>query len=234
MIYFPTGFGGPLYAINPNSTIEWTCTGLGDLRYTSPGIGADDTIYMAGGFDNDLHAVTPDGSVVWSFNTTNTVISSPIIDGNSIIYIASYDTLFAINPDGTMKWELEIEPFTTSTPAMDTGGNLYICSGTKLYAIGPGGGTGIVDNLIQPAKNFLQQNYPNPFNPETTISFDIKEHETGILMIFNIKGQLIESHRFESGKHNYLWDASERSSGIYLYKLQTQTITETKKMILLK
>ncbi len=77
-------------------------------------------------------------------------------------------------------------------------------------------------------------NYPNPFNPVTTIRFDIQEHETGILTIFNIKGQLIESHRFGSGKHNYLWDASNQASGIYFYKLQTQNITETRKMLLLK
>ena len=77
-------------------------------------------------------------------------------------------------------------------------------------------------------------NYPNPFNPTTTISFDIKENETGILKIFNIKGQIIESHQFEFGELNYLWDASGQASGVYLYKLQTQTITETRKMLLLK
>ena len=91
----------------------------------------------------------------------------------------------------------------------------------------------IDDNEI-PISEFNLSNHPNPFNPVTNIQFDIKENETGVITIFNIKGQLIESHRFESGKHNYLWDASEQSSGIYLYKLQTQSITETRKMILLK
>ena len=83
-------------------------------------------------------------------------------------------------------------------------------------------------------KTSLYKNYPNPFNPTTTISFDIKENETGILTLFNIKGQLIESHHFESDKYNYLWDASEQASGIYFYKLETQSYSETKKMILLK
>ena len=91
----------------------------------------------------------------------------------------------------------------------------------------------IDDNEI-PISEFNLSNHPNPFNPVTSIQFDIKEHETGMLTIFNIKGQLIESHRFDSGKHNYLWDASNQASGIYLYKLQTESITETRKMILLK
>jgi len=94
-------------------------------------------------------------------------------------------------------------------------------------------GTEIDNNEILVVE-FNLSNYPNPFNPVTIISFDIKEHETGILTIFNLRGQLLESHRFESGRHNYLWDASDQASGIYLYKLQTQAITETRKMLLLK
>ena len=94
-------------------------------------------------------------------------------------------------------------------------------------------GVGVAEDEII-SNIFRLSNFPNPFNPSTTISFDIKVHETGSLSIFNIRGQLIESHRFESGKHNYLWDASEQSSGIYLYKLQTQNITETRKMLLLR
>ncbi len=81
---------------------------------------------------------------------------------------------------------------------------------------------------------FKLSNHPNPFNPETNIQFDIKENETGILNIFNIKGQIIESHQFESGNHNYVWDASKQATGIYFYELQSQTNMETRKMLLLK
>ncbi|MDA3813393.1 MAG: PKD domain-containing protein [Candidatus Cloacimonetes bacterium] len=90
------------------------------------------------------------------------------------------------------------------------------------------------DVVLLPINTQLYPNHPNPFNPLTTISFDIKENETGILTLFNIKGQIIESQQFEPGNHSYLWDAANQTSGIYLYKLQTQTITETKKMLLLK
>ncbi|MDA3814667.1 MAG: T9SS type A sorting domain-containing protein [Candidatus Cloacimonetes bacterium] len=88
--------------------------------------------------------------------------------------------------------------------------------------------------IVIASENCKLGNYPNPFNPTTSISFDIKENETGTLTLFNIKGQIIESQQFESGNHNYLWDAANQTSGIYLYKLQTQTITETRKMLLLK
>ena len=80
----------------------------------------------------------------------------------------------------------------------------------------------------------LMANYPNPFNPTTTIKFNIKENETGILTIYNTKGQLLESHQFSSGNHNYVWQADEYTSGVYFYKLQTDSYSKIKKMILMK
>jgi hypothetical protein len=80
----------------------------------------------------------------------------------------------------------------------------------------------------------LHQNFPNPFNPSTLISFDIKENETGVLSIYNIKGQLIVTDEFEVGRHHYAWDARDHSSGIYLYKLQTESYTKIMKMLLVK
>lgn len=90
-------------------------------------------------------------------------------------------------------------------------------------------------NVIIPIETKLYQNHPNPFNPKTSIGLDIKEHENGILSIYNVKGQLIDSRQFESGKHNFVWDASKQSSGLYLYKLIVNNKTvATKKCLLLK
>ncbi len=85
-----------------------------------------------------------------------------------------------------------------------------------------------------PQQTVLLGNYPNPFNPETTIGFMVKENETANLSIFNIKGQKVENIRFEAGIYNYLWDASSYASGIYLYKLKSESFSEIRKMILLK
>ena len=93
--------------------------------------------------------------------------------------------------------------------------------------------TGVYNEVI-PLETKLYQNHPNPFNPVTNIQFDIKKNETGVLSIYNIKGQWIISQQFEAGQHNFQWDASEQSSGVYLYKLQTESFVELKKMLLLK
>jgi len=90
------------------------------------------------------------------------------------------------------------------------------------------------DNL--PEEFALQQNYPNPFNPTTTISFALPRAGEYNLTIYNITGQ--EVTRFtgetEAGEHSVIWDATDMASGIYLYKLETEGFTASKKMILLK
>ena len=93
--------------------------------------------------------------------------------------------------------------------------------------------TGVYNEVI-PLETKLYQNHPNPFNPVTNIQFDIKENKTGVLSIFNLKGQILKSQRFNSGRHDYAWNADKHGSGLYFYKLKTENIIQTKKMLLLK
>ena len=85
-----------------------------------------------------------------------------------------------------------------------------------------------------PSTTLLYGNYPNPFNPTTFIQFDIKEGETADLTIYNIKGQAVESKIFEAGAHNYEWNSKDNASGVYFYKLKSESYSEVKKMMLLK
>jgi len=91
-----------------------------------------------------------------------------------------------------------------------------------------------LDNNTPPAVSCLKQNYPNPFNPQTTISFNISEGEIGNLSIYNIKGQLLHHSTWQSGHHNFVWLADNYSSGIYFYRLNTDSINKTRKMILIR
>ncbi len=86
----------------------------------------------------------------------------------------------------------------------------------------------------------LMPAYPNPFNPETKIQLSIKEGENGILEIFNIKGQTVKTYdNLIEGEHTLTWNGTDNAgssvaSGVYFYRLSTQTINETKKLMLLK
>ncbi|MCD4819477.1 MAG: leucine-rich repeat domain-containing protein [Candidatus Cloacimonetes bacterium] len=99
----------------------------------------------------------------------------------------------------------------------------------------------INDETVEiPKETVLQFAYPNPFNPTTTIKFNVKENETAILEIFNLKGQLVKSYPiFSFGSHYAEWNGKDNSgnkvgSGVYLYKLQTESTRQVRKMLMLK
>jgi hypothetical protein len=85
-----------------------------------------------------------------------------------------------------------------------------------------------------PKGTVLESAFPNPFNPTTNISFEIKTNEIGILSIYNIKGEIITSEKFNSGSHNFQWKGDKHASGIYFYKLKTSSYSKVNKMIILK
>ncbi len=99
------------------------------------------------------------------------------------------------------------------------------------------------DDEIAVAKDFeLSQNYPNPFNPRTEISYHLKTATTAKLTIYNMLGQrvreLANSHQ-PAGRHSVSWNGlddngHQMSSGVYYYRLETNSQKLTKKMLLMK
>ncbi len=83
----------------------------------------------------------------------------------------------------------------------------------------------------------LEQNYPNPFNPETKIKFTIPENGNVKLTVYNSLGEhvktLINGYLIK-GNHEIFFDGSGLAAGIYLYRLETNKGTLTKKMQLMK
>ncbi len=106
-----------------------------------------------------------------------------------------------------------------------------------------GTGSGVSnDNNNIPQITELQGNYPNPFNPETAIKYAVKKDGDVSLKIFNLKGQLVKTlvnQQVKAGYHRIVWDGKDNfgtdvATGIYLYRLETKTYNQTKKMMLMK
>jgi hypothetical protein len=88
-----------------------------------------------------------------------------------------------------------------------------------------------------PAAYKLNQNYPNPFNPSTSISFSVPNDGHVSLSIYDVLGNevaVLEDGFKSAGTYSYSFDASDLTSGIYVYTIRSSTFVETKKMLLIK
>ena len=97
--------------------------------------------------------------------------------------------------------------------------------------------TGVDGEEPIPGTFILHQNYPNPFNPSTTIRYEIPVRSGVRLTVFDPLGQLVQilhDGPAEAGGHSVLFDAGNIPSGIYFYRLQAGSFTETRKLLLVR
>lgn len=98
-----------------------------------------------------------------------------------------------------------------------------------------------VTGTNNPSDFILSQNFPNPFNPLTTFRFSLTRAANVSLLIYDLRGRLIETvvknQTLSAGVKDYTIDFSSLplSSGAYFYTLIVNgEMIDTKKMMLLK
>ena len=92
-------------------------------------------------------------------------------------------------------------------------------------------GQGVPENFV------LSQNYPNPFNPSTTLQYSISKSSHVVLEVFNVLGQSVVrlvDEQLAPGTYTSTFNASNLSSGVYLYRLKAGDYVQTLKMVLMK
>jgi hypothetical protein len=138
------------------------------------------------------------------------------------------------------------------SPCIDTGTPFYVHEGDTVlnlpssayYGSAPDMGvfespyTLVNDNESTVPNQFsLFQNYPNPFNSSTTFTFNLPYASLVNLSVYNSLGQLVKTlvnEQLPYGQHKLAWDAGEISSGVYIYRIKTETYSATRKCLLLK
>ena len=92
-------------------------------------------------------------------------------------------------------------------------------------------------NSKLPLNPKVYQNYPDPFNPSTTITFFLAKSSQTKITVYDLLGQPIETLIDDDrppGNYQVQFNGTHYSAGVYFYRFQAETYSETKKLVLLK
>lgn len=149
---------------------------------------------------------TPNGPTVWTFNWT-----APSSPPSQITFYAAGNAANNSNSN--------------------VGDYIYTTSFTTNLSTGINGDDAQVPGLLSIG------NYPNPFNAQTTIEFNLNEESSAKLSIFDINGRAIATlidETMAAGHHQIVWNARDQNSGVYFYRLEAGSLSQTRRMLLVK
>ena len=177
------------------------------------------------------------GNIKTGWNTITVQPDNPIYLTSSPFYIAIQET----NASSAVGLDQDTVSSSLTQIGKDAPWNKLQAGNLMIRAILDGNTD--VETVLTPAPQRLTvNNYPNPFNPETTIKMSIPKATDINLSVYNLKGQLVKTivdDFLTAGDHSYVWDGKDQngtnvSSGIYFYKVESDSQTINKRMILLK
>ena len=155
------------------------------------------------------------GETVYGEDSSGTTVFSVSFDAQD------EDVSYGRYPDGSDTWQqMNPTPGSTNTNLLSNDNSFY--SAPEYFSLG--------------------QNYPNPFNPQTQFHYDLPKSGNIHLAIYDVLGKevyTVLNDYQRAGKHNVLWTGINNKglqvqSGIYFYRLTTDSEITTKKMVYTK
>jgi len=235
------GTGGGVFLSTNNGT-NWTAVNNGLTNFNVRALAVSGTNLFAG-TDGGVFLSTNNGTSWTAASTglTNTSVYALAVSGTNLFAGTFSGGVFLSTNNGT-SWT------AVNTGLTNPNVNALAISGTNIFAGTSGGGVwrrplSEMITSVQllpgelPAAFRLEQNYPNPFNPTTTISFSLPSKSFVSLKVFDALGREVSVLLFEAlpaGTYARQWDATTQPSGVYFYRLQAGSFTETKKLVLLR
>jgi len=134
---------------------------------------------------------------------------------------------------GAHNWPGVVHPFASVPHSMDVFASAEII---KFF-------TGVLSSVEEkesqaiPLRFSLSQNYPNPFNPSTKIQFSVVSSQLTVLKIYDLLGREVATlvnEELKPGSYEVTWDAMGYPSGVYFYRLKSESFVETRKLVLMR
>jgi hypothetical protein len=174
------------------------------------------TAYGQGKHDIVLLRYAPDDSLLWFQTWGGPEIETAhgiVIDGDDV-YIAGETYSYGAGKNDALLIKATVDGQLPSTPVEERG-----------------------DGSSLPDPFRLAQNYPNPFNAATAIEYSLPGRARVSLKLFDILGRKVADlvdEEVPAGRHVIALDAEDLSSGVYVYRLQVDGFSQTRKLVVLK
>lgn len=241
-VFAGTFGGGVFYSTNNGTSWSAVNTGILNLDVWTVNITSSYPGYVFAGTSGGVFYTSNNGVSWSSFNSglTDTYVHTLAFSGQVIFTGTDFDGVFRSSNLGG-NWVQMNEGLSNTTVWVLTAAGQYLYAGTNGNGVFKRALTELVsasgNNELMPESFRLSQNYPNPFNPVTKIKYSIANQSMVKLSVYDASGKLVEvlSEGVKGrGSYEIEWKAEKYSSGIYFYKLEAGSYTETKKMILAK
>jgi hypothetical protein len=232
---------------NMNGTID----AAGDLSITGGTLGASNYGKLNAGTDGSLpvelvsfSARSEGHSIVLNWTTESETDNLGFIlersEENVWAQIASYQTHDELKGQGNTSTRTEYS-FTDKTVESGKGYSYRLSDVSTKGEITVYAPLVITMNNL-PEKTEMENAYPNPFNPQTYISYQLSEDSRVEISVFDLLGRQVKSlytGRQLAGSYQVYWNATDEKgigvpSGAYLIRMQTNTITQVQKVLLMK
>lgn len=235
-IFWGTNENG-IYSQSPNGTIKQVCNiqEVISLACNSTGV------LFAGTYGRGIFRSTDQGKtwINMDNNSPALYIFSLLVDKADNIYASTYNYGVIYSSNDGANWDQLIsglDAIECYSLAISPKGRLYVGTNRGLFRS--------VKEISLPDKPlprystpFLSQNYPNPFNSLSKIDFYLPEQSEVRITVYDLLGREIKvltNSLFIAGWHSVLCNSEGLNSGIYIYRMQTDNYSSTKKFVLLK
>jgi ligand-binding sensor domain-containing protein len=232
-------FGGGVMKLE-GGTGAWASANMPYDFVWALAIDGNDKIY-AGTYGGGVYVSEDDGGT-WTSNNdglANQYIYSITVNPNDEVFASAWAAgVYKLNDSKDGMWS-ELGMNGVRVTSVSSGFDGYVYAATEdgrvyRYMDKP---LGAEEESETVTKFDLAQNYPNPFNPTTQISFSVAKAGNYELAVYNMLGQKVATlvnGNISEGEYNVRFDAGDLASGIYIYRLQGEGVSLTKKMMLMK
>ena len=192
-----------------------------------------------------------DGITLYHAGDTGVISEMADLAAKNLTYaLLPMDGIFTITPEqavqaaSMIKAKYYIPIHTMGTPDTYSDANVARFTVTNKIIVRPGETIELKSVITSagkvadsPPTFTLGQNYPNPFNPSTRIFYSLPADAHVLLKVYDFLGREtaeLVNRRQGKGTYEIVFDADNRASGIYFYRIQAGELTETRKSLLLR